>query len=304
MLTAEQLQARMHGLGGSDIGAVLGLNTYRSAVDVFMEKTGKVLPPDLSDNERVHFGNVLEDVVASEYARRHSVKVRRRNLQFTHKVFPWALANIDRSVDNQQKILECKTADAWTKGNWGPDGSDEVPDSYLVQVAWYMAVLGYSTGDLAVLIGGNDYRTYYFERDAELEGMLFRKSMEFWEQNILSDTPPPPSCDRDLETLYAVDNGTSIVASLKIEGDVEALKHVKEEIKQLTEIKERHEFDIKAFLGEHSEVLLDGSGAKLVTWKAPKPSKRLDGKKLKADAPDLWNNYAIDIQNSRRFLIK
>lgn len=304
MLNEAQLEARMSGIGGSDIGAILGLNKYRSALDVFMEKTGRIEPPDLSDNEHIHFGNVLEDVVAQEYARRQGVKVRRRNQMFIHKDFPWALANIDRSVDGFRKVLECKTADAWTKGNWGDDGSDAVPDAYLVQDAWYMGVLDYPVADLAVLIGGNDFRTYHFTRDAELEEMCFRKAAEFWYDHVLKGIPPEPTCDRDLETLYAHDNGKAILATPEIEHAAHEHAAIKAEIKKLELLADAQAFKVKAFMGDHMEVLVSENGRKLVTWKNNKDGIAFDMEAFKLAHPDLVVAYEIAKRGARPFLNK
>ncbi|MEW7987682.1 MAG: lambda-exonuclease family protein [Candidatus Thiodiazotropha endolucinida] len=304
MLTIDQLDERQSGIGGSDVGAILGLNPYRSAVDVFLEKTGKVPPDDLSDNERVHFGNVLEDIVAQEYARRQCVNVRKRNNTFKHKKYDFALAHIDRSVDKATTVLECKTADAYTKGNWGKAGTDEVPDSYLVQVAWYMGILGYPWGDLAVLIGGNDFRIYNFNRDLELEEMLFRKAGEFWTNHILKDVTPPPSCDRDLETLYAMDNGKSIVATPEIEASAKILAEYKKLIKECEDLANTELFKIKAFMGEHAEVLLSEDNKKLCTWKNNKDSKRFDAKAFQTANAALYNAYTFTKRGARPFLLK
>jgi len=90
-LTAEQLDERRHGIGGSDAGAILGVNPYRTPLQVWLEKTGKAEPDDLSDNEAVTWGNVLEDTIAREYSRRTGHRVQRRNATLTHRECPWML---------------------------------------------------------------------------------------------------------------------------------------------------------------------------------------------------------------------
>ncbi|RXJ70761.1 hypothetical protein CS022_22280 [Veronia nyctiphanis] len=111
---------RRLGIGGSDVAAILGLSPYRTAYEVWEEKTGRSEPDDLSDNDRVHFGNELEDVVAREYARRTGQKVQKRNHPFVHKTQPWLRANIDRHIVGADKGLECKTADKWAaRDMWG-----------------------------------------------------------------------------------------------------------------------------------------------------------------------------------------
>jgi len=302
-LSAQQIEERKSGIGGSDVGCILGLNKYKSPFELYLEKIGEVESPDLSDNETVHFGNVLEDVIADEYARRTGMNVRRRNTALSNKENPWMLANIDRSVDGESMVLECKTAGQYMTGDWGPEGTDEVPDSYMAQVIWYMSVTGYSRADLAVLIGGRDFRIYNFYRDVEMELMVIDKAKSFWFDNVAKKIPPPPSCTRDLETLYASDNGSLMIATTDLQDKVFELKEKKADIKRFELVKEMLEFDIKKEMGE-SQILGSTEGKKLCTWKSPKPGKRLDGKRLKVEMPQLWKEFSINIDASRRFLVK
>ena len=111
MLTTEQLEARKAGIGGSDAAAIMGLSPWKTATEVYLEKRGEIAPENIDDKEVVIFGNLLEDVVAGEYARRNNVKVERRNDMFKHAKHPFMLANIDRKVVGVKKGLECKTGD-------------------------------------------------------------------------------------------------------------------------------------------------------------------------------------------------
>jgi len=120
LLTKEQKAARFSGIGGSDAAAAIGINPYRTPVDVWMEKTGRSDRPDLSDNQAVHFGNVLEDIVAKEYQRRTGRKVANVNRTLYHHEDRCILAHIDRRVvGDRSRILECKTAGQWTTGRLG-----------------------------------------------------------------------------------------------------------------------------------------------------------------------------------------
>lgn len=182
MLTPEVIEARKKGLGGSDIAVILGLSPWKSPTELYYEKRGEIEPADLSDNELVHFGHVLEGVVADEYSRRNNVKVERRNKMMASKEHPFMLANIDRKVVGVKKGLECKTADRFTINNWGEPGTDEIPDYYRTQVEHYMIVTQYPEWDLAVLIGGNQYRDYHIEQDLELSEMIIEQCAKFWER--------------------------------------------------------------------------------------------------------------------------
>lgn len=113
-------------------------------------------------------------------------------------------ANIDRAVINPEisgnvrlkdgklttdQILECKTANAYLAKLWG-ENDDEIPDYYMTQCQWYMGITGAEICHLAVLIGGQDFRTYRILFDQELFDMLFEECRKFWFDHVLADVPP------------------------------------------------------------------------------------------------------------------
>ena len=101
-----------------------------------------------------YFGNVLEEVVAQEFAKRTGLKVQRRNAILQHPAYPWMLANVDRLIVGERIGLECKTASEYLKKEWE---GEEIPVTYLLQCQHYMAVTGYEAWWIAVLIGGNKF---------------------------------------------------------------------------------------------------------------------------------------------------
>jgi putative phage-type endonuclease len=305
MLTAAQFEARAEGLGGSDAAAVAGLNPYKSPVDVWLEKTGQVDPPDLSDNQRVYWGNKLEDIVADVYAERTGCRVRRRAQTFRHKRHPFLLGHIDRSVDGSRRGLECKTADRWTAHMWGEDRSDEIPEYYLMQCVHYMAITGYDAWDLAVLIGGNDFRVFTIQRHKQLEENLVELEVDFWRNHVEAGVAPPPTRDNDLKLLYPRDSGRLITATPEISLAVEQLRMLKAGIKTSQAEADDLELQIKSFMGDAAEMLLDTDGkTRLATWKSIKDSEVVDLDALRNELPEVVANYMKPRAPQRRFNLK
>lgn len=301
MLTSEQLQERRKGIGGSDAAAVLGLSKWMTPLDLYYDKIGE--RQDFVTNEdAVHFGNVLEDVVATEYANRTGQKVHRVNQPQIHPEHSFIMANLDRRVVGAKKVLECKTANQYTSGDWGESGTDVVPDAYLIQVTHCMAVMGWAEADLAVLIGGQDFRIYNFELDVELMEMMIEAEGSFW-LRVINREPPPATTKSDIDTYMAIDNGDYIVASSEVEHAVGMLKDVKAKLKEMGETKVQLETITKVYMGENS-VLTDLNGAPLVTFKKAKDGNRLDSKALKAEEPELYRAFSKTTVGSRRFLVK
>ncbi|ADG20360.1 phage-type endonuclease [Paraburkholderia atlantica] len=185
------LADRQAGIGGSDVAAALGLSRYKTAFQLWAEKTGRLEPENLDDVERIRFGNLMEEIIAREYARRNDVKVQRRNSIIAHPKYPFMRANVDRVVVGARRGLECKNVDgmAFRFGEWGEPGTDQVPDEYLLQCHHYMVVLDYPEWHLAACVGGNSLRTYIIERDAETEEMLIEQEHAFW-QHVERDEAP------------------------------------------------------------------------------------------------------------------
>lgn len=201
---AAWLAARSNGIGGSDIGAICGVSTFTSARQIYLRKTGQFTDMPTTSaaaNERMHFGHVLEPIVAKEYALRvlskdgdhpdlHLVNFR-GTLQ--HNEYNWALANVDRFICDENGIpvgvLECKTTSEYMNEEWA---NGEILTSYLYQLNWYLFVTGLPWGAFACLVGGNKFYTYEVTRNDELiNDILIPRAKEFWEVNVCKLVEPP-----------------------------------------------------------------------------------------------------------------
>ena len=107
------LALRRGSIGGSDAGALLGLNPFNSPYSLWAEKTGKVIPEDISDKEAVRLGNDLEEYVAQRFAEATEKKVRRCNAILKNTDYPYAHANPDRLIVGEDAGLECKTTSSF-----------------------------------------------------------------------------------------------------------------------------------------------------------------------------------------------
>lgn len=163
----EWLEVRKHGIGSSDAAAAVGLNPYKSQLQLWMEKTGRDadLPqPDPDDTTSpVYWGTLLEPIVAASYTKQTGRRVRKVNAVLQHPERPWMLANIDREVigAGDVQILECKTAGEFGARLW----KDGVPEYVQLQVQHQLAVTGKQAADVAVLICGQQLQVHRIQRD-------------------------------------------------------------------------------------------------------------------------------------------
>ncbi|MCY1531223.1 putative phage-type endonuclease [compost metagenome] len=287
----------------------MGLNPYKSQLELWLEKTGRdtTLPKaDPHDEESpMYWGNVLEPIVAWHYSKRTKNKVRRINavLQHPDPELPWMLANIDREVigADDVQILECKTAGINGARLW----KEGVPEYVQLQVMHQLAVTGKQAADVAVLLGGQTLEIHRIERDEQMIARLIELERKFW-QYVETDTPPPAdgtaSAEAALRCLYPEDNGQTVdfsghagLAAAYLE-----LKAVRQSIGE----KETREAQLKQLLqqamGEATRAEFSNG---YISWKKAKDSTVLDVERMLKDKPYLQVRYTKLREGSRRFLI-
>lgn len=191
------LKQRNKGIGGTDASIIMGMSRFKTLHRLWAEKTGRFQAEDISDNEAVHFGSILEEVVAEEFVRRTGKKVKKQGLlrSLEHS---WMLASVDRVLVGEEAGLECKTASFMMRKEW-EDGYGRfggIPEGYYCQCQWYMAVTGYSRWYIACLIGGQHYVCRTVERDEDFIREMIIKTGAFW-ASVNNDTLPPVDCTED-----------------------------------------------------------------------------------------------------------
>lgn len=303
---AAWLAQRRLGIGGSDVAAMLGLSPYKSPYQLWLDKTGRSddAPVDADAEERMHFGNVLEQVVAQEYTERTRNRVQRILSQLQHPQCGIALANIDRAIvtpgskarwDNASGrvlgadgVLECKTAHAMALNGseWGDAGTDQVPQAYWLQVQWYLGITGLPRGDLAVLFGGQRFRIYTMQADAAIFDGLLTEADRWWREHVVADTPPQPRTEDEARQRWSqhIEGRDRIV-------DADTAQLVAEliDLKADLAVMERREQVLRDHITcafEDAEAITY-AGRRLATWKANKPSARTDWKAAARDLRDL-----------------
>jgi len=217
---AEFLKERLSGLGGTDASAIAGLNPYKTALDVYLEKRQLVDPPE--ENEAMYWGSALEPVVAERYAKETGSKLTRNNCLVVHPEYSFIIGHPDYLITNGNgqvcRGLEVKTAGFHSRHLWGEPGTDDVPKAYMIQVLHYSAILNVPF-DLAVLIGGQDFAIYHIDPKPSMIKDLITIEKNFWNTHVLAGIPPgidgSDSSKKYLATFYPTDRGEAIPADEK-----------------------------------------------------------------------------------------
>jgi len=265
-LSPEQMQARSTGVGGSEVAAILGICPYRQPYDVWLEKTGRAGPVDLSGNESVFWGVEYEEPIAREYMRRKDVKVRRKNQTARHPKYDWLVANIDRDIVGVRKGLEIKNI-GWRLAHlWGESGTDQAAEYYIPQPHHYMLVMDYEAWDLAAVIGGQELRVYEFERDPEMDEIIIDATHDFWHNNVLADVPPEIDYNHKhtaslLKRIYKSVEGDPVELDESAARWAAVFLESKELASKYEKAAEVAKFHLQSLVGNHpAGILPDGSG--------------------------------------------
>lgn len=291
----EFLANRRKGIGGSDAAAVLGLSKWKTAYDVFLDKTGQSEPTP--DNDAMLWGRLLEPVIRQQYADRTGREVAMPEM-LTMADKPYIVANVDGLCAD--RVLEIKTAR--TSKDWGEEGTDEVPMQYFLQCQHYLMVTGKPVADVAVLIGSADFRIYTVEANEKLFGIMQTAYAEFWNNHVLTGNPPEAVSYADAVARYKQSNGLSIEATPEIVAALDALADASERVKEAEKLEEDLKGKIMTFMGENETLTVDGLTR--VSWKTAKAAERFDSKAFKAAHPDLAAEFTKPGAASRRFLVK
>ena len=296
----EWLKWRKRGIGGSDISCLLGINKWKSEIELWLDKTNQTneLP---AENEAMQWGNIMEPVIRNHFAEVTGKPVIEVKAMLQHPEYPYMLADVDGlTVDDSGNpaILEIKTASEYKRSEW----EEDVPAYYQTQIQHYLCVTGIRKAYCAVLIGGNCFKIYEVDADDEIQSMLIAVEKNFWNkvQNMIRPEMDGSDAAKNLlDSLYRGGVAEQIVMP------EEAIEYVDQYIEACAE-----EDNAKAKKQEASnrikEIMGDYDKAKClnhtISWKSVS-SERLDTKALKEEQPELYQKY-VKTSKSRRFTLK
>ena len=293
------LQLRKGGIGGSDAGAVCGLNPYRSPMAVYYEKTSDTI--DVSDNEAMRQGRELEEYVAQRFMEETGLKVRKSNKMYWSTDYPFMYADVDRLIVGEDAGLECKTVSPYSADKW-EDGA--VPLHYLVQCYHYMIVTGKRCWYIAALIFGQKFIYSKIEWDETFVNQIIALEEDFWNGCVVPKRIPLPdgsaSSGAVLEAYFREsDNEGAVTLTTDMENKLDRRQAIAEKIKQLEQEKTQIEQEVKLFMDGHS---FANSERYQVSWQMV-DSQRVNTKRLKAEQPEIYKKY-LQVNQSSRFTVK
>ena len=307
--------ARPWGIGGSDIGAILGLSPYRGPMDVWAEKVRGDGRGGVANAIHLRYGQHLEPFVAKEYERITGHMTHEHPKTLRHPRHPHLFAHVDRLVGREGRavldaeggictptLLECKTASAFSADQWGQAWTDQVPHAYLAQCAWYTTITGCDEAHLAVLLGNSEFRVYRVGHDRVLSERLVDAALCFWDEHVMTGIPPQPTTRAEVLRLYPTE-----VVGLEVEADDEAIRQLRR-LRRIQGLTKRLEHSSEQIKQQLTALMKDAEricsqGRTLATWRSGSPSHRVDVARLRKERPDIAGEYLIESAPTRRLVL-
>lgn len=272
------------------------------ANEVILIKQGKMAPPDLSNNEAVQMGHVMEPVIGRLAQAKLGIELNKIEEYRVHPKHDWFRAHFDfAGTENGEPILvEAKNYNAAIRNKF--DETGVMPAQDMAQLVHEAAVLGIRKIYLAVLFGGQEFVLIpKLVEEAEKDELI--KSMAALWGHVQAGTQAEPASTDELKAMYPVSESMTRVATESIENWCLAMAQVKAQLKDLEEREELIKTHIQKYMAGH-DTLSTFDGKVLATWKSAKPSIKFNAELFQKSMPDIYKQFQVEVPGSRRFLIK
>lgn len=303
-------------LGASDIAAVLALSPYKTPVELWMEKTGRLkTEPTPEQQRRFARGHRLEPVIREmTMDRLRDMGIEARligvNQRYRDPEHPFLASEIDFELvlsgemaingnpvvfDKTKINVDAKSVTGFARKKWGEEGSEDVPIEYACQFQGGMMITGAQLTLVAALRSFDDVEFFWQVRDDEIINGMRPKLVDFWQRCVVGDVAPDPVDVFDVLRLYPKDNKQAKAATDEIAELVKQYATINKEISTREKEREAMKFEIGEFISPFSELTFDGKT--IATWKAQ------DSSRLSQDALAEAELYLKDAQTGEYKLI-
>jgi putative phage-type endonuclease len=286
---------RREGLGASDAPAALGISPWKTPLTLFLEKLGQL--PQQPTTLAMHIGKALEPIVLETFSLQTGMPVRRQQQKIIDPANPWRWATLDGIANGA--IVEAKTSA--TAHDFGEEGTDEIPQPYIIQIQHQFAVTGFVLAYVPVLIAGRDFKLYQVERDDELIELITESEREFWGR-VERQEPPDPVTLEDVQLRYRISRAIEVEAPYEIAMAALHLALLRGQMKTHEMEEKQLELFIKRFMGEADTLVYQGKP--LATWRQRRESHQFDKLAFREAHPQIYEQFIKTSPGVRTFLLK
>lgn len=296
-------------IGGSDIASILGVSPWKSAYELWEEKTSGWKQESSEARDKVlNRGKKLEPIVIEMLQEERDVWVLERNQIHIDPEYAFLRAEIDFEYVSDPESYnamhegvgngDVKTVHPYAAKEWGEEGTDEFPVYYCAQFQFGLMVTGRQVCMVAALIGADDLRVYEVKRDEELISLIRKAAVDFWFNNIANRVPPAIQTAEDAQKMLSRFQGFTVEADEVTQRELRIIKGIKAAEKLLESKRHALELNVKTSLvqtainkgveGEPDKFAFVGTNGKpLVTWNS-QTTNRLSQDRLKNEFPSVY----------------
>ena len=301
------LELRTKGIGGSDIGAIMGLNPHSSPLKIYKQKV-EGYKEDLSDNPFIKKGKELENVILTNhvqpYFKKLGYEVGKPEFMIINSDYPYFRANVDGiafkkgTPYTENIIVEIKWVSEWAETNWNKPEYNGIPPSYYAQVQLYMAVTGAKTAIVCALFD-KDWEMNYFvvPRDQMFILEMIAKGRDFYQYNMIMKMPPRLNYEIDKEEVVKAIKATpkALTPSAEMTKYIEKYISNGEKLKKAEEVQSQ----IKDLILDLADKGFCPDDSKHKVKTSVVSSHRFNSTKFKTDHPELYEQYCEDSESPR-----
>jgi putative phage-type endonuclease len=295
-LTPHQIEKRKTSIGASEVAAIMNLDPFRTAHDVYWAKNYArhgVPAPEQKNTSGISLGNALETGLRKAAEESLGVKIA-KGWGKRMKGHPYLSATPDGVIKGEPPIVvEIKYSSGF-KMAWGGSGTDDVPDNYFLQCQTQMLVFGAQSAHLFALVGG-EFRHHIILANAAIQDAILAHAQEFWRNHLEPAIPPADGQGCTLAPLdqlkrSPVDPGKVLQADEDLITAIAEWRDAKDLIKATEATCE--ELERKIIAASESAEEIHGIFGR-VTRKSIK-SNRVDLKALESKYPNIVNHFRYE----------
>ena len=216
-LTPEWFTWRKTSIGASEAAAACGVHPYKTPLHLYAEKTGEIAP--FAGNEHTRRGRRYEPLIAEDWQEQTGIKLRSYPApMFRHPEIDWMTCTPDGVID-ESSGLEIKSSTWCIKSRLGDEGTDAIPEEWLLQAQHQMAVMQWSRVEFAILVD-LELNRFTVERNDQFIDDMIAIERELIERIRNSDPPPPnwehPATPSLIKQMFDVGAGITVIGTPEI----------------------------------------------------------------------------------------
>jgi predicted phage-related endonuclease len=278
------------------------------AVEVILEKQRRKERAPITNlperqQEAIQMGTFMQPTIARLFEDKHKIRVKQFDVALSHPTEPWCKSHFDYITEDNTALVEIKNYNLAAAARFSEEGEPvRMPNADMAQCIHEACVARVSVVYLAVLFGGQHFRTFRVDVDDEMKAEHLKHYATLW-AHVVQNTLPDPKSAADARLVWPQDNGDYVLASAQCETLVQQVKQIKAQRKMLENQEDEIGTYLQLSMGNSSEIrTIDGKT--LVTWKAAKATQAFDVSTFKAQLPETYERFIMERTGSRRLLIK